>query len=86
MSAPRLPDWAPELFSAAKAHLAARATLEQVSVYSLTPTDPRFAEVAKTLEALRAAVAKAEGRPSAETGDVERDLAPNGWEARHVAG
>lgn len=55
MSAP-----ANSLLAAAKAHLAAREALENVSVNNLEPTDARFAAVLATLETLRNAVAASE--------------------------
>jgi hypothetical protein len=53
---------APDLLAAVKAHLLARDALENVHVPNLAINDQRFADIEITLESLKTAVAKAEGR------------------------
>lgn len=49
-----------DLLAAAKAHLAARATLQNTDAHKLSVDDPRFAAVLATLAVLEAAAAEAE--------------------------
>ncbi len=52
---------APDLLAAAKAHIAARDALAGTPTHRLNSDDARFAAVTDTLDALKAAIAKAEG-------------------------
>lgn len=51
----------PTMLEAITAHLAARDALADAPLTSLSADDPRFAEVARTLDGLRAAAAAATG-------------------------
>jgi hypothetical protein len=51
-----------EMLKAAKAHIDARNTLADTPTHRLSSDDPRFKAVTDTLDALSAAISRAEGR------------------------